>query len=211
MHFSTPSSSFLPLIGLSIPINPLFTDTLGLCYSTNLREQVSHTLAHTLQPVKLYSCVQAVRYTNLKIYCDQTSSGITTQVVTERLLTLKVFPHLKPSIRGHHLLLRCGRPSKWRTVLTWKRRSVCCSSNKTISDVGSAVFFLRSIVNKHLLENPFASRTNNVLKLVAFVLRTISRVDDQVTRLCSMFVRRFSVVRRNPQGGQAGKWKIPVT
>jgi hypothetical protein len=31
-----------------------------------------------------------IRYTNLKIYCDQTNSNITTQFLTEHLLTLKV-------------------------------------------------------------------------------------------------------------------------
>jgi hypothetical protein len=51
-----------------------------------------------------------------------------------------------------------------------------------------------------------------LLKLVAFVLRRKRRIsrsrrrirtDDQATGLWSVFVRRFSVARRNPQGGKA--------
>jgi hypothetical protein len=32
-----------------------------------------------------------IRYTNLKIYCDQTNSNITTQFLTEHFLTFQVF------------------------------------------------------------------------------------------------------------------------
>jgi hypothetical protein len=32
-----------------------------------------------------------IRYTTLKIYCDQTNSNITTQFLTEHLLTLQNF------------------------------------------------------------------------------------------------------------------------
>jgi hypothetical protein len=32
-----------------------------------------------------------IRYTNLKIYCDRTNSNITTQFLTEHLLTLQDF------------------------------------------------------------------------------------------------------------------------
>jgi hypothetical protein len=32
-----------------------------------------------------------IRYTNLKIYCDQTNNNITTQFLTEHLLTLQIF------------------------------------------------------------------------------------------------------------------------
>jgi hypothetical protein len=38
-----------------------------------------------------------IRYTNLKIYCDQNNSNITTQFLTEHLLTVQVF--CKCSIR----------------------------------------------------------------------------------------------------------------
>jgi hypothetical protein len=53
--------------------------------------------------------------------------------------------------------------------------------------------------------------TSRLLKQVAFVLRRIIRADDQVARLWNAFVRRFSVVRRNPQGGQAGNWVMSLT
>jgi hypothetical protein len=52
--------------------------------------------------------------------------------------------------------------------------------------------------------NPFASGTGRLQKLVAFV-RAI-RADDQVTKVPRLLVRLFSVVRKNPQGGQAGNW-----
>jgi hypothetical protein len=46
-----------------------------------------------------------IRYTNLKIYCDQTNSNITTQFLTEHLLTLQ---DLFSSVQyGYHWL--CGR------------------------------------------------------------------------------------------------------
>jgi hypothetical protein len=32
-----------------------------------------------------------IRYTTLKIYCDQTNSNITTQFLTEHLFTLQIF------------------------------------------------------------------------------------------------------------------------
>jgi hypothetical protein len=35
-----------------------------------------------------------MRYTTLKIYCDQTNSNITTQFLAERLLTFQMFLHV---------------------------------------------------------------------------------------------------------------------
>jgi hypothetical protein len=127
------------------------------------------------------------------------------------LLTLQVLRHLKPSTRGYHYVARCSHLSKWRTTLTWKRRSVCSSSNKTIRRHWLNGGFIRIMVKKHLRENPFTSGTSRLLKQVACVLRRIIRADDQVARLWNAFVHRFSVVRRNPQGGQAGNWVISLT
>jgi hypothetical protein len=71
---------------------------------------------------------------------------------------------------------------------------------------------MRIMVKKHRRVNPFTSGTSHLLKQVAFVLRRRIRADDQVaTRLWNAFVRRFSVVRRNPQGGQAGNWVMYLT
>jgi hypothetical protein len=61
-----------------------------------------------------------IRYTTLKIYCDQTNSNITTQFVIEHLLTLQVLRHLKPSTHGHHYVACCSHPSKWHTLLMSK-------------------------------------------------------------------------------------------
>jgi hypothetical protein len=41
--------------------------------------------------------------------------------------------------------------------------------------------------------------------------QTRIRADDQVATLWNAFVRRFSVVRRNPQGGQVGNWVMSLT
>jgi hypothetical protein len=147
----------------------------------------------------------------LKIYCDQTKSNITAQFVAEHLLTLQVLRHLKPSTRGHHYVALCSHPSKWCTLLTWKRRSVCSSSNKTIQRHRFNCGLIRIMAKKHLRENPFTSGTSRLLKQVAFVLRRRIRADDQVARLCNAFVLCFSVVRRNPQGGQAGNWVMSLT
>jgi hypothetical protein len=147
----------------------------------------------------------------LKIHCDQTNSNITTKFVTEHLLTLQVLRHLKSSNRGHHYVARCTHPSKWPTLLPWKRPSVCCSSNKTIQWHWFNGGFIRIMVKKHLRENQFTSVTSHLLKQVALVLRRIIRADDQVTRVWNAFVRRFSVVCRNPQGGQAGNWVMSLT
>jgi hypothetical protein len=38
-----------------------------------------------------YTGCNRIRYTTLKIYCDQTNSNITTQFLTEHLLTLQFF------------------------------------------------------------------------------------------------------------------------
>jgi hypothetical protein len=38
-----------------------------------------------------YTECNRIRYTTLKIYCDQTNSNITTQFLTEHFLTLQVF------------------------------------------------------------------------------------------------------------------------
>jgi hypothetical protein len=68
------------------------------------------------------------------------------------------------------------------------------------------------MVKKHLQENPFTSGINHLLKLVAFTLwRRRIQADDQVTRLWSMFVCHFSVVRKNPQSRQGGKWVMSLT
>jgi hypothetical protein len=147
----------------------------------------------------------------MKSYCDQANSNMTTQFVTEHLLTLQVLCYLKPSTRGHYYVARCSYPSKWRTLLTWKRRNVCCSSNKTIPLHWFNGGFTRIMVKKHLRENPFTSGTSRLLKQVAFVLRRRIRADDQVARLWNAFVRRFSVVLRNPQGGQAGNWVMSLS
>jgi hypothetical protein len=66
------------------------------------------------------------------------------------------------------------------------------------------------MVKKHLLENHFTSGAHHLLKLVAFVLRRRVLADDQVTKT-ETSVHRFSIVRRNPQDGQAGNWVISVT
>jgi hypothetical protein len=124
-------------------------------------------------------------------------------LLQKHFLTLPVLRHLKPSTRGHHYVAPCRHPSKWRNLLTWKRRSVCCSSNKTIQRHWFNGGFIRIMAKKHLRENLFKSGTSRLLKQAAFVLRRI-RADDQVATLWNAFVRRFSVVRRNPQGGQAG-------
>jgi hypothetical protein len=141
-------------------------------------------------------------YTHLKVYCDQTSSDIKTQFVTKSLSTLRVWRHLKLSTCGRHWLERCSRSLKWRTLLTWKRRSMCCSSNKTIQWHWFNGGFVRIMVKKNIRRNLFAGGTN--LKLISFVLRKRIGADDQVTRMRNMFVCRFSVVLRNPHGGQAG-------
>jgi hypothetical protein len=39
-----------------------------------------------------------------------------------------------------------------------------------------------------------------LLKLVAFLVRKRIWADDQVMRLCSMFMHNFSIVHRNPHG-----------
>jgi hypothetical protein len=131
------------------------------------------------------------RCTNLKIYCDKTNSDITTQFVTERLLTLQVLCHLKLSTQGHNYLVHCSRPSKWRTLLTWKtqKRAMLC---KTIQRNWFNGGFIRIMVKKHRRENPSASGTSHLLKLVPFVLRSRIRTDDQTTRLWCMFVRSLS-------------------
>jgi hypothetical protein len=131
---------------------------------------------------------------------------ITTQFVTERLLTLKDLRHLKPSTRGNHRLVRCSRPSKWCTLLTWKRRGVCCSSNRTIRRHWFNAGFVRIMVKKHLRENPFTNGTNNLLKLVTFLLRKRNRADDQVTRLWSLFLRQQKYTRR-----ARGNWVMSLT
>jgi hypothetical protein len=152
-----------------------------------------------------------IRHKNVKIYCDQTNSDIRTQFITERLLTIQVMRHLKPSTRCHHWLVRCSRPTKWRILLTWKRRNMCCSSSKTIQRHRFNGGFIRIMVKKLLHQNPFTSDTNRLIKLAAFVLRRRIRADDQVTKLQSVFLRRLSVVRRNPHGGQAGNWVTSAT
>jgi hypothetical protein len=152
-----------------------------------------------------------LRYTTLKIYCDRTNSNITTQFVTEHLLTHQVLPHFKPSTRGQQYVARCSHPPKWRTLLRWKRRSVCCSSNKTIHRHWFNGGFTRIMVNKHPRENPFTSGTSPLLTQVAFVLRRIIRADDQEAKLWNAFVLRVSIVRRNPQGGQASNCVMCLT
>lgn len=77
---------------------------------------------------------------------------------------------------------------------------VWCSSNKTIQRHWLNGGFVRTVVKKHLRENPHASGTDHLLKLAAFVLRRIIRADDHVTRLLSVFVRHLSEVGTNPQG-----------
>jgi len=60
------------------------------------------------------------------------------------------------------------------------------------------------MVKKHIQENPLTSGTNHLLKLVAFVLKRRIQAEDQVMRLCSMFMHHFSTDRRYPQGRQTG-------
>jgi hypothetical protein len=64
--------------------------------------------------------------------------------------------------------------------------------------------FVRIMAKKNLRESQFTNGTNNLPKLVGFVLRRRIRTDDQVTTPWSVFVCRFSVVRTNPQGVQTG-------
>jgi hypothetical protein len=45
----------------------------------------------TNHPIINYTRCNRIRYTTLKIYCDQTNSNITTQFLTEHLLTLQIF------------------------------------------------------------------------------------------------------------------------
>jgi hypothetical protein len=59
-----------------------------------------------------------IRYTNLKMYCDQT-------LISQHSLLQSVCQHFKCCAHGHHRLVCCSRPSKWRTLLTWKRRRGC--------------------------------------------------------------------------------------
>jgi hypothetical protein len=165
---------------------------------------IQHIAATLCSPAHSNTGCNKIRYTTLKIYCDQTNSNITTQFVTEHLLTLQVLRHLKPSTHGHHYVVRCSHPSKWRTLLTWKRQSVCCSSNRIIQRDWFSGGFTRIMVKKHLRENPFISGTSRLLKQVAFVLRRRIRADDQVVRLWNAFVRCFSIVWRNPQAGKQG-------
>jgi hypothetical protein len=40
--------------------------------------------------ITIYTGCSRIRYTNLKIYCDQTNSNITTQFLTDHFLTLQV-------------------------------------------------------------------------------------------------------------------------
>lgn len=66
--------------------------------------------------------------------------------------------------------------------------------------------FARIMIKKQLQEHTLTSGTNHLLKLVAFVLRTIIQADDQVTRAWRMSVPYCSMLRRNPQGGQTSNW-----
>jgi hypothetical protein len=70
----------------------------------------------------------------------------------------QVLHHLKSSTRGHHLV-RCSRPSEWRTLLT-RETIVCCSSNKTIRRQWFNGGVLWIVVLKHLWENPFIRGTS---------------------------------------------------
>jgi hypothetical protein len=51
---------------------------------------IAITLCESL--LNVYKCTgcDRIRYTTLKIYCDQTNSNITTQFLTEHLLTLQI-------------------------------------------------------------------------------------------------------------------------
>jgi hypothetical protein len=104
--------------------------------------------------------------------------------------THNVLRHLKLSTRGHHWLVRCSCPSKWRDI---------CSAMVSNYD------------KKHLQGNLFTRGTHHLLKPVALVLWRIIRENDQVKRLWSVFLRRFSVVSRNPHGGQTGNWVMSLT
>jgi hypothetical protein len=129
--------------------------------------------------------------------------------LTQCLLTLQLLHLLKLSTQGHRWLVRCSRPSKWRAYLTWKRRSVCCSSNKNIHRHWFNDGFVRIMVKEHIRENPFTSGTNRSLKLIGAEKNNSGRRPSD--KMWSVFVRRFSVVRRYPQGGQVRDWVMSVT
>jgi hypothetical protein len=88
----------------------------------------------------------------------------------------------------------------WRTLLTWKAKCMLEFDQNHLVILASGS--VQIVVKKHLQENPLTSSTNHLLKLVEFVIRRI-QADDQMTKLQSVFVRRFSLVRGNPQGGKA--------
>jgi hypothetical protein len=65
--------------------------------------------------------------------------------------------------------------------------------------------FVRIMIKGHIRENPFVIGTSILLEMVAFVLRSIIRADDQVTRECSAIVRRFPC---SLEVHWAGNWGI---
>jgi hypothetical protein len=79
-----------------------------------------------------YTGCNRIRYTNLKIYCDQTNRNITTQFITEHMLTLQV---IFTSVQYCCVWL-CGRhsndilihptvyPRKWHVPELWRYNPV---------------------------------------------------------------------------------------
>jgi hypothetical protein len=152
-----------------------------------------------------------IRYTNLKIYCEQTNNDITAQFVTECFSTVQVLRHLKQSTRGHHWLVRYRRPSKWRILLTWKRKvCVAVRKKKIIQRRWLNGDFIQIIIQKHLLKFIYKWHTSFAETGCIYAKKNI-RAGEQVTRVCSEFVRRFFFVRNNSQVGKAGNCVISFT
>jgi hypothetical protein len=91
-----------------------------------------------------------VRYTNLKIYFDQTNSDTTTQFVSEHLSTPQVLRHLKPSTVV--TTDWCAAVVHQNGILYWRGKGEVCVSVRTKPFGG----FVWITVKKHLRENPCA-------------------------------------------------------
>jgi hypothetical protein len=116
-----------------------------------------HSVTVTIT-VRITGC-NRIRYTNFKIYCDQTSSDIITQFVTEYLSALQVCATWKlvPVVGTW-----CAAVVHQNSVLYSRGKSEdFCSSNISIQWYWSNGSVVRIIVRKHIRENPFTSGTNH--------------------------------------------------
>jgi hypothetical protein len=156
------------------------------------------------------------------------NSDMTTQFVTERLLTLQ----LCATWNLVHVVTAswCCAVVYQNGVVYFEKKCFECEQNHSATLIQRC--FVRIRVKKNWRENPFTSGTSHLLKLVVFILRRKRRkwwwwrwrrrwwirrrwrrrirVGDHVTRLWSVFLRRFSVVRRNLQSVQAGNFVMSL-